>query len=125
MARTRLIVELITPHRTYLTITKTRKGTPRPDPGCSATDDDDKITEGKITMLEFQYRLIKNLISEYHRTEVRPSGRTSKTAPPTTIYAATIHCCYSFQAEPTSVLQTFQELIAGLVLSVSQPHVAL
>jgi hypothetical protein len=30
---------LITPHRTYLTITKTSKG--RPDPGFSATDDDD------------------------------------------------------------------------------------
>jgi hypothetical protein len=35
------IVGLITPYRTYLTITKTRKGRPRPDPGCSATDDDD------------------------------------------------------------------------------------
>jgi hypothetical protein len=32
---------LITSHRTYLTIKKTRKGRPRPDPGCSATDDDD------------------------------------------------------------------------------------
>jgi hypothetical protein len=41
MTRTRLIVGLITSHRTYLTITKTRKGRPRPDPGCSATDDDD------------------------------------------------------------------------------------
>jgi hypothetical protein len=36
-------VRLITPHRTYLTITKTRKGRPRPrpGPGCRATDDDD------------------------------------------------------------------------------------
>jgi hypothetical protein len=41
MTRSRLIVGLITSHRTYLTITKTRKGKPRPDPGCSATDDDD------------------------------------------------------------------------------------
>jgi hypothetical protein len=39
MTRTRLIMGLITSHRTYLTITKTRKGRPRPDPGCSATDD--------------------------------------------------------------------------------------
>jgi hypothetical protein len=41
MTRIRLIVGLITSHRTYLTITKTRKGRSRPDPGCSATDDDD------------------------------------------------------------------------------------
>jgi hypothetical protein len=41
MTRTRLIVGLITSHRTYLTFTKIRKGRPRPDPGCSATDDDD------------------------------------------------------------------------------------
>jgi hypothetical protein len=34
-------VGLITPHRTYLTITKTHKGRPRPSLGCSATDDDD------------------------------------------------------------------------------------
>jgi hypothetical protein len=40
MTRTRLIVGLITSHRTYLTITKTRKGRARPDPGCSAIDDD-------------------------------------------------------------------------------------
>jgi hypothetical protein len=39
--RTRSIVGLIAPHRTHLIITKTRKGRPRPDPGCSATDDDD------------------------------------------------------------------------------------
>jgi hypothetical protein len=36
-----LIVGLITPHHTYQTIMKTRKGRPRPDLGCSATDDDD------------------------------------------------------------------------------------
>jgi hypothetical protein len=41
MTRNRLIMGLITPHRAFLTITKTRKGRPRPDPGCSATDDDD------------------------------------------------------------------------------------
>jgi hypothetical protein len=34
---------LITPHHTHLTITKTRKGRPRPDPGCSAAADDDDI----------------------------------------------------------------------------------
>jgi hypothetical protein len=39
MTRTKLIVGLITSHRTHLTITKTRKGRPRPDPGCSATDE--------------------------------------------------------------------------------------
>jgi hypothetical protein len=48
MTRTRLIVGLITPHRTYLTITKTCKGKPRPDPGCSATDDDDDDSFNKI-----------------------------------------------------------------------------
>jgi hypothetical protein len=52
MTRTRLIVGLITPHRTYLTITKTRKGRLRPDPGCSATDDDDL----------FDYFFIANLV---------------------------------------------------------------
>jgi hypothetical protein len=41
MTRIRLIMGLITPHRAYLTSTKTRKGRPGPDPGCSATDDDD------------------------------------------------------------------------------------
>jgi hypothetical protein len=41
MTRTWLIVGLITPHHTYLTITKARKGRPRLDPGCSVTDDDD------------------------------------------------------------------------------------
>jgi hypothetical protein len=44
MTRTRLIVGLIISHRTNLTITKTRKGRPRPDPGCRATDDDDDST---------------------------------------------------------------------------------
>jgi hypothetical protein len=38
MTRNRLIVGLITPHRIYLIITKTRKGD---DPGCGAIDDDD------------------------------------------------------------------------------------
>jgi hypothetical protein len=42
MTRTRLIVGLITPHRTYLTVTKTRKGRQRRGPGCSATDNDDE-----------------------------------------------------------------------------------
>jgi hypothetical protein len=41
MTRIRLIVGLKTSHRTYLTITKTRKGRPRPDMGCDVTDDDD------------------------------------------------------------------------------------
>jgi hypothetical protein len=49
MTRTRLIMGLITPHRTYLTITKTRKGRPRPDQGCSATDDDDYWYEHHAT----------------------------------------------------------------------------
>jgi hypothetical protein len=84
-----------------------------------------KTTGGKITRLEFQYILIENFILEYHRTEVRPSGRTSKTAPPTTIYTARLHCCYSFQAEPMWVLQIFQGPIAQSVLSASQPHITL
>jgi hypothetical protein len=37
------IVGLKTSYPTYLTITKTRKGRPRPDPGCSATDDDENM----------------------------------------------------------------------------------
>jgi hypothetical protein len=45
MTINRLIVGLITPHSTYLTITKPRKGRPRPDPGCSAIDDDDNNTD--------------------------------------------------------------------------------
>jgi hypothetical protein len=84
-----------------------------------------KTIEGKITRLEFQYRLTENLILECHRTEVWPSGRTSKTAPPTTIYAARIHCCCGFQAEPMWVLQIFQGSITRLVLSVSRRHVKL
>jgi hypothetical protein len=40
MTRIRLIVGLIIPHRTYLTITKTRKGRPRLGVGCSTTDDE-------------------------------------------------------------------------------------
>jgi hypothetical protein len=43
-----LIVGLITPHCTYLTITETHNGRPRPGPGCSATDDDD-VKSDKIT----------------------------------------------------------------------------
>jgi hypothetical protein len=43
-------VGLITPHHTYLTITKTHKGRPRSDPGCGDTDDDDDdSTEYKET----------------------------------------------------------------------------
>jgi hypothetical protein len=45
MTGTMLIVGMITPHLTHLTITKTRTGRPRPDPGCSATDDDDDDSE--------------------------------------------------------------------------------
>jgi hypothetical protein len=80
-----------------------------------------KTTEGEISRLEFQYRLAENLILEYHRTEVRPTGRTSKTVP----YAARIYCCYSFQGEPTWVLRIFQGPITRFLLSVSQPHVTL
>jgi hypothetical protein len=54
MNRTRLIVGLITSHRTFLTITKTRKGRPRPDPGCSATDDDDDDDDDDV-LFSLQY----------------------------------------------------------------------
>jgi hypothetical protein len=50
MTRIRLIVGLITSHRTYQTITKTREGRQRPDPGCSGTDDyddDDDVIRGR------------------------------------------------------------------------------
>jgi hypothetical protein len=43
--RNRLIVGLITSHLTYLTITKIRKGRPRPGLGCRATDSDDYHTK--------------------------------------------------------------------------------
>jgi hypothetical protein len=43
MTGSRLIVGLITSHRTCLTIMKTCKGRPRPDLGCSATDDSFKF----------------------------------------------------------------------------------
>jgi hypothetical protein len=46
-------VGLITPHRTNLTITKTCKGRPRPDPGCSATDDDEEI-------IKYDFRIAYN-----------------------------------------------------------------
>jgi hypothetical protein len=36
-----------------------------------------KKTGGKITRLEFQYRLIENMILKCHRTAVGPSGRPS------------------------------------------------
>jgi hypothetical protein len=49
MTRNRLIVGLITPHRAYLTITKIRKGRPRPDPGFIATDDDDDDDDNLYT----------------------------------------------------------------------------
>jgi hypothetical protein len=48
MTRSRLIVRLVTSHHTYLIITKTHKGRPRPGPGCSATDDYD---ESSVTFL--------------------------------------------------------------------------
>jgi hypothetical protein len=35
--------------------------------------------------MEFQLKFIENLILKHHRTEMRPSGRSSKTAPPTRI----------------------------------------
>jgi hypothetical protein len=46
-----------TSHRTYLTIAKTRKGRPRPDPGCCATDDDELfgclVTENMYASLQY------------------------------------------------------------------------
>jgi hypothetical protein len=54
MTRTRLIVGLITSHRTHLTITKIRKGRPRPGQGCSATDDDE-IDFKKVSWMGLLY----------------------------------------------------------------------
>jgi hypothetical protein len=51
MTRSRLIVGLITPYRPHLTITRTRKGRPRPDPGCSATDDDDDDDDDRMIVI--------------------------------------------------------------------------
>jgi hypothetical protein len=48
--------------------------------------------------MEFQLKLEENLILKYHRTEVRPSGRSSKTAPPTRINAPH-YPSYSFKAK--------------------------
>ena len=42
---------------------------------------------GKISRMEFQMRLIENIISKYRVSEVRPSGRPPRTAPPTRINA--------------------------------------
>lgn len=42
---------------------------------------------GTISRMEFQLRLIENLILKYHKTVVTPSGRPSKSAPPTRINA--------------------------------------
>ena len=42
---------------------------------------------GKNSRMEFQLRLIKNVISKYHKTKIRPSRRPSKSAPPTRINA--------------------------------------
>jgi hypothetical protein len=53
MTRIRLIVGLIIPHRTYLTITKTCKERPRPGPGCGFTGGgDDYIRVRAITLWE-------------------------------------------------------------------------
>jgi hypothetical protein len=57
MTRIRLIMRLITSHRTYLTITKTRKGRPRPDPGCSATDD------GLYFVKDANYAVLRGVVS--------------------------------------------------------------
>jgi hypothetical protein len=38
---------------------------------------------GSISRMEFQLKLIENLISEHHISDERPSGRPPKTAPPT------------------------------------------
>lgn len=44
-------------------------------------------TGGKMKRMEFQLKLIENMILKYHKTEIRPSGRPSKIAPPTRINA--------------------------------------
>jgi hypothetical protein len=40
---------------------------------------------GSTSRMELQLKLAENLILKYRRTEMRPSGRSSKTAPPTGI----------------------------------------
>ena len=42
---------------------------------------------GKISRMEFQVRLIENMISKYRTSEVTPSGRPPRSAPPTRINA--------------------------------------
>ena len=42
---------------------------------------------GKISRMDFQLRLIENIISKYRNSEVKPSGRPQRLAPPTRINA--------------------------------------
>ena len=44
-------------------------------------------TGGKMKRMDFQLKLIENMIQKYHKTEIRSSGRPSKLAPPTRINA--------------------------------------
>jgi hypothetical protein len=64
-------VGLITPHHTYLTITKTRKGRPRPDPGCSATDDDDCIGAFRVFIVINTINMRSDFESDTESTEKR------------------------------------------------------
>jgi hypothetical protein len=57
-------VGLITPNRTHLNITKTRKGRSRTGPGCSATDDDDY--DILIVLSNYLKNIIINLSVVYH-----------------------------------------------------------
>jgi hypothetical protein len=62
MTRTKLIVGLITPHHTYLAIMKTCKGRPKPNPGCSATDDDDDELCRKEAQINENHGCLTNAI---------------------------------------------------------------
>jgi hypothetical protein len=46
-----------------------------------------KKSGGIISRMEFQLELVENLILKFHGTELRPSGGSSKTTPPTRIKA--------------------------------------
>ena len=46
-----------------------------------------KKMDGKISQMEFQMRLIENMILKYHSNEFRPAVRPPKSAPPTRINA--------------------------------------
>jgi hypothetical protein len=81
-------VRPITPHRTYLTITKTRKGRPRPDLGCSAIDDDDdsivahqtiRFWYKKWNVIFFHLRLLWGTVYLNNKTDINLKGRKYNT----------------------------------------------